>query len=308
MYILGEPVPHRLAILVPFLFVFIYGSGFVGAKLGLPHSDPFTFLALRFLLAAALLALLAVLRHSRWRVENVKAVVVSGLLLQGAFSAGVFYALSLGMKPAVAALIIALQPLLVAVLGGFYLGERVHFQRWLGLLIGVAGVSLVVAGGLTTEGITLAGLVWCLLGLLGLTTGQLVQKKHCATMDLFVGGFFQSLTAGVAMSLGAVAFEPLSVVWSDDFIIALVWMGVGVSIGALSLLYFMLRHSTANQVASVFYGVPVAAALVAWPMFDQVPEPIDWLGFSIVTLSIIIANGRIRFRKPLRLLEWVRSL
>ncbi|MGH1441343.1 MAG: DMT family transporter [Cellvibrionaceae bacterium] len=295
---------HRLAVFIPILFVFIYGSGFVGINLGLPFTDPFTFLALRFLLTSSLLLLLALIIKAQWRLDKLKWLVASGFLLQGVFSIGVLYAQYFGMKPAVAALIIALQPLLVAVLGGFYLGERVNMQRWLGLIIGIIGVSFVVADGLSTEGITLASLSWCLVGLLGLTAGQLIQKKHCASMSLVVGGGVQSSSAGIAMALGALLFEPLSVIWSTELMIGLLWMAVGVSIGALSLLYLMLRHSTANQVASVFYGVPVAAALVAWPIFGHIPETIDWLGFAIVALSIIVANTHIRFRYPL----WLRDV
>jgi drug/metabolite transporter (DMT)-like permease len=295
---------NRLTISIPILFVFIYGSGFVGAKLGLPYSEPFTFLALRFFLAAIILGLIARSLHSCWRVQNLSWLLISGFLLQGVFSAGIFYALYFGMKPAVAALIIALQPLLVAVMAGFYLGEKVTLQRWVGLFVGIAGVSMVVADGLTTEGISSLSLMWCLFGLLGLTLGQLVQKKHCASMDLFVGGFIQSVSAGLFMGLFAFLFEPMKVIWSGEFIVALLWMGVGVSIGALTLLYIMLRRSSANQVASVFYGVPVAAALVAWPLFGQTPSWVDWVGFTVVACSILISNTHIHCRYPL----WLRTL
>lgn len=291
-------------LVIPMLFIFIYGSGFVGAKLGLTHAEPFTFLALRFALAAIILWVIAFVINEPWPKVNIAWLLISGLLLQGMFSAGVFYAQYLDMQPAVAALITALQPLLIAVLGGYYLGERVSLRRWLGLLLGIVGVSIVVADGLTTEGITWLSLSCALLGLLGLTLGQLVQKKHCASMGLFTGGCFHSAIAAVAMLFLAVVFESMQVNWSTEFFIALTWMGVGVSIGALSLLFLMLRHSTANQVASLFYGVPVAAALVAWPLFGQIPSWIDWLGFVMVALSITVANSRIQLRYPLWLSQF----
>ncbi|MCO4757401.1 MAG: DMT family transporter [Oceanospirillaceae bacterium] len=285
---------------LPLIFVVIYGSGFVGAKLGLLYSEPFTFLVMRFVLAGVLLVAAALLLDATWP-KRWGWLLLSGLLMQGVFSAGVFYALWLGMKPAVSALIIALQPLLVAVLAGPYLGEQVSQQRWVGLVIGVLGVALVVADGLAVEGITLTNLGWALVSLVGLAAGQLVQKKHCAQMNLFSGGAIQVLaTIPLLLMLGWI-FETGDVVWHPDLALAVFWMGVGVSIGALSVLYIMLRNSQATQVASVFYGVPVVAALMAWPMFDEIPTLMDWFGFSIVALGILVANSDLSQRLGLSL-------
>ncbi|UTW04045.1 DMT family transporter [Amphritea atlantica] len=281
------------SVLLSFLFVLIYGSGFVGAKLGLLYSEPFTFLAMRFALAGALLIAAAFLLGVKWP-RRPGWLLLSGLLMQGVFSVGVFYALYLGMKPAVSALIIALQPLLVTVLAGPYLGERVLKQRWIGLAFGMVGVALVVADGLAVEGITWLNLSWAVLSLSGLTLGQLIQKKHCADMNLISGGAVQVLaTLPLMLILGAL-FETGELIWHPDLLIAIFWMSVGVSIGALTLLYILLLKNSASQVASVFYGVPVAAALIAWPLFDQVPASVDWIGFGIVALGIWVANSSFR--------------
>ena len=277
-------------LLLPVTFVVIYGSGFVGAKLGLPSAEPFTFLALRFALAAGILALIALWLRSRWP-KNILWVITSGLLLQGGFSVGVFYALHLGMKPAVSALIIALQPLCVAVLAAPVLSEQVTGRRWLGLLIGFLGVAIVVADGLVSQGVSAVSLTWAIIGLLALSSGQLLQKRYCADMDLVSGGLLQTLSSAVAMFFLAGWFDSRAVQWNGDFIIALIWMGVGVSIGALSLLYLMLRYQSANQVASIFYGVPVAAALIAWPLFDQTPTLLDWSGSIVVAIGVSLAFG-----------------
>ena len=279
------------SLFLPALFVVIYGSGFVGAKLGLPHSEPFMFLVLRFTLAGALLAVLAWAFRQQWP-RKWGWLVVSGIFMQGVFSAGVFYALWLGMKPAVSALIIALQPLLVAVLAGPYLGEQVSARRWVGLLLGMAGVALVVADGLALEGITLQSLAWALVSSVGLSIGQLIHKKHCDQMNLFSGGAVQVLACIPPALLLALLFERGVIHWHQDLVVATLWMGVGVSIGALSVLYMLLRRQEATQVASVFYAVPVAAALFAWPIFDQVPTLTDWIGFAIVALGLMVANGQ----------------
>ncbi len=285
---------------LPLIFVVIYGSGFVGAKLGLLYSEPFTFLVMRFALAGVLLVAAAFLLDATWP-KRWGWLLLSGLLMQGVFSAGVFYALWLGMKPAVSALIIALQPLLVAVLAGPYLGEQVSRQRWVGLVIGVLGVALVVADGLAVEGITPINLGWALIALVGLAAGQLVQKKHCAQMNLFSGGAIQVLATLPLLLILGWLFETGDIAWHPDLALAVFWMGVGVSIGALSVLYIMLRNTQATQVASVFYGVPVVAALMAWPMFDEIPTLMDWLGFSIVAVGILVANSDLSQRLALYL-------
>jgi drug/metabolite transporter (DMT)-like permease len=290
---------------LPLLFVFIYGSGFVGAKLGLLYSEPFTFLVFRFALAGLLLLVAAYLLDSVWP-RHIGWLVLSGLLMQGVFSAGLFYALYLGMKPASSALIIALQPLLVTVLAGFYLNEQVTLQRWLGLLVGVVGVMLVVVDGFTavesptkeltaialaTEGNNWMNISCAVIALFGLSLGQLIQKKHCSDMNLISGGAVQILATVPPLLLLSWLFESGELVWHLELVVSMFWMAVGVSIGALSLLYIMLKQSSASQVASVFYGVPVTAALIAWPLFDQLPSSVDWLGFAIVVVGIWLANS-----------------
>lgn len=279
---------HQTMLLM-LLFVLVYGSGFVGAKLGLAYSEPFTFLALRFVIAGGLLAVGAILLDIPWP-DKMGWILISGLLMQGMFSVGVFYAMYLGMKPAVCALIIALQPLLVTVLAAPYLGEKINLQRWLGLVIGVAGVAIVVADGLSVEGITWETLIWALIGLIGLSVGQLVQKKHCTHMHIISGGAIQVLgMVPVMLVLGAV-FETQSLHWHLDLVIAIFWMAIGVSLGAVTLLYILISRNSAAKVASVFYGIPVAAALIAWPLFDQVPTVVDWVGFITVVTGIGVAN------------------
>lgn len=284
----------KQAVFLSLFFVLIYGSGFVGAKLGLLYSEPFTFLAIRFAIAGSLLLFAALLLDAAWP-RNIGWLMLSGLLLQGVFSVGVFYALYQGMKPSVSALIIALQPLLVTVLAGPLLGEEITKQRWIGLLVGVVGVSIVVADGLAVEGISWSTVSFAVMGLLGVSFGQVVQKKHCADMHLISGAAVQVLATVPFMLLLGWWFETQEIVWHLELVIAVFWMAVGVSIGALTLLYILLMKNSASRVASVFYGVPVAAALVAWPLFDQTPTLTDWFGFAIVLIGILLANTGGRF-------------
>ena len=130
------------------------------------------------------------------------------------------------------------------------------------------------------------------LGLFGLTAGNLYQKRFCSHMNIFSGGMIQSLTAGIAVSVGAFLFESMQVSWTNQFIFALVWMSVVVSIGALSVLYLLLRHGEVAQVASLFYLVPVSTAIIAFFIYNEVIDMLGLVGIFITALGIILVQKR----------------
>lgn len=273
------------------LFVALYGSGFVGARLGLPHAGPFTFLALRFALAAALLAGIAACVGAPWprRRGELLHIAGAGLLGVGVFSAGVFCSIALGLPPAVSALIIALHPLLVALGAGPLLGERVGARQWGGLLLGLLGVYLVLHTRLQVDPDALPAALLSLLGLFGLSAGNLYQKRHCADMNLFAGGAVQCAACAVAAALGAAACENGDVAWTAEFVAALVWMAAIVSVGALSLLYVLIRHGEVSRVAGIFYLVPVSAALCAYALFGQGIDATAQVGIGVAAIGVILA-------------------
>ncbi len=282
-------------------FVTLYGAGFVGARLGLPHAEPFVFLALRFAIAAAILGVIAMLMGNAWprRPEQWRPIVMAGLLTVGVFSVGVFYSIAGGVSPAVSALIIALHPLLVAVAAPVWLGERVAGRQWLGLLLGLGGVFLVVRHGLALE----PGLGWPLafsfIGLLGLSAGNLYQKARCAGMPLFAGGAVQCASCAVACALGAAAFESGRIAWTGEFVMAVGWMALVVSVGAVSILYVLIRRGEVSRVAGLFYLVPVAAALAAWLLFGQGVSATQWLGMAVAASGmLLVTRGAVRGCRP----------
>lgn len=273
-------------------FVTLYGAGFVGARLGLPHAEPFAFLALRFALAAVLLAAIALAIGQAWPKSRqaVRHIIGAGLLTVGVFSAGVFYSIAGGLPPALSALIIALHPILVAVLAPALLGERVSGRQWGGLLLGLLGVFLVLRHGLNDQPALGLPVLYSFIGLVGLTTGNLYQKARCADMPLFTGGALQCATCAAACAIGAVACESGKVNWTGEFIVALGWMAILVSVGAVSLLYQLIRHGQVSRIASLFYLVPVSAALTAWLLFDQTIAPTQWLGIALAAAGVTLAT------------------
>lgn len=287
---------HRIAQrLAPLAFICLYGSGFVGARLGLPHAQPFQFLAWRFALAALILAGLARAFLAPWpgRPQEWGHIACAGLLSLGVFSAGVFYSIAGGLPPAASALIIALQPILIALAAPQLLGEKLPARQWLGLLLGIVGVFLVLQQGLAGRAFSPWPIALSLIALFGLSAGNLYQKARCAQMHPFSGGAIQCALCALACGLGAVLFESRPIAWTGEFIIALLWMAIAVSVGAVSLLVMLIRHAAVSRVAALFYLVPVAAALSAWIVLDQRLSPAQGVGIAIAALGVGLATRKI---------------
>lgn len=284
---------HLYALVLPFFFVVLYGSGFVGAKYGLPFSSPLSFLALRFLIAGLLL--FAVVKAMKVKFPSLLKslqIAISGAFTVGLFSIGVFVSIDMGLSPALSALIIALQPILVAIFAKSFIGEQLSLVQWLGLGLGLLGVVLVVGHNIDVDsGISeLTSVGMSILGLLGLTTGSLYQKKYCSEMNIYAGGMIQSLASGLICIALLPFFGGYSVEWSPKFIGALLFMSIGVSIGALSLLYLMIRAGDVSKVASVFYLVPVSAAIAAYFFFGETFDIFTLSGACVVALGVYLTN------------------
>ncbi len=284
----------RLAALAPLLFVLLWSTGFIGAKLGLPYAEPFSFLWVRMVLVVGLLLLLAWWLRSPWPrgwALNLH-LGVSGLLLHAGYLGGVFFAISRGMPAGLSALIVGLQPILTAILAQYLLRERVSGGQWAGLLLGFGGVALVVldpkrqglAGGGTLEA---SAFVAIGLALLCATLGTLYQKRFAAEMPLVGGTVVQYVAAAGALWLLARLFgERMLIQWTPQFIFALAWLSLVLSIGAILLLMYLIRHNSASRVASLFYLVPPATALEAYLLFGERLGLWSLLGLALAALGV----------------------
>ncbi|TFI59290.1 DMT family transporter [Sphingomonas parva] len=279
---------------VPALFVLLWSTGFIGARLGLPHSGPLTFLSLRYGVALVLLALVALATRAPWprRPAAIGHYAVAGLLVHGLYLGGVFVGISLGVEAGVSALIVGLQPLLTAALAGALLGERVSARQWLGLALGLAGVALVLAGKLGQGPGDALGSLACVAALLGITAGTLYQKRFCADMDLRTGGVVQFAAAGLATAPLALLGEGWAVDWTGEFVFALLWLVLVLSIGAVTLLYLLIRRGAAAEVASLFFLVPPCTALIAWPLFGETLGAAALAGMLLTAAGVAMASRR----------------
>ena len=277
----------RVTGVFPGLFVVLWSTGFIGAKLGLPYAEPFTFLSLRFLFVLVILVPLCWLLPARWpNRQGAAHMVVAGVLIQGGYLGGVFASLHQGMPAGVSALITGLQPVFTAVLGGWLLHERTSPRQWLGLALGLAGVGLVVGDRIAVENLTVPAILLSVLALVSITLGTVWQKRHGGAIDLRTGAAIQFAAAAVVLAPFAFLLETRDVVWSGEFIFALAWLVLVLSFGAVFLLFYLIRHGAATRVASLFYLVPPTTALIAWPLFAESYSLLAAAGMGLGMLAV----------------------
>lgn len=287
----GDAERSIFAAAMPLLFVFLWSTGFISAKLALPHAGPFTTLALRFALTFALLLPALIFFHAPWPNSFAETghIAVAGLLMQGSLAC-MFYAMSTGMPAAIAALIGGLQPVLTGVLAGPLLGERVTAHQWLGLLLGLGGVVLVLWERLNFAGADPYGITAAFAGLLMMTCGTFYQKAYCAGMRLRSGSAIQFLAVALIMVPLALAAEGGKVDWTPQFLAALGWMVVGLSIGAMMILWLLIRQGAAAKVASLFYLTPPVTAVLAWFAFGERLSMIALMGMAVTALGVALVT------------------
>ena len=257
--------------LYPFLFVFLWSTGFIGAKYGLPYAEPLSFLLTRYGFVIALMTVIALTTRAPWPQEPVQwlHIAVSGLLVHAIYLGGVFVAIKHGLPAGVTALVVGMQPLLTAFGAGWLLGETVSGRQWAGLALGFVGVGLVVSGKFGDGAALGPMLIPALVALLGITAGTLYQKRFCAQFDLRTGSVIQFVPTAILTAIAIALFEDFHIEWTPDFIFALGWLVLVLSLGAISLLNLLIRGGSAVNVASLFYLTPISTAVIAWAVFGE---------------------------------------
>ena len=278
---------------IPFLFVLLWSSGFIGSKLGVPYAEPFTFLTLRYIIVLTVMVPVSFLTRAPWPRgwKQVAHVAFAGLLIHALYLGGCVYALRLGLPAGIVSLIVSMQPLFTAALAGMVLGEKVLPRQWLGLALGFVGTAMVVSHKMGS-GVTLPMTLPAILALIGITLGTLWQKRHCPTFDLRTSTAVQYLASLFITAPLSLAFETREVHWSGQFVFALLWVAFVLSIGAITLLNYLIRSGTAVNVASLFYTVPAVTALMAWAIFGETLTGLSLAGMGVAVLGVWLARGR----------------
>lgn len=254
---------------MPGIFVLIWATGFVSAKLAMPHASPFSFLSARY--AASILCLGAWIAFTRpaWPQGRMQwlHLTITGILMHAGYLGGVWAAIKLGMSAGLSALIVSLQPIITAIWLSSQ-GSAVSRRQWVGLLLGFVGLGFVLSDKLGTVEVTLVPMLWVLLALASITIGTLYQKAWVSTCDFRTANCVQ-LIGALVVSLPIALLEPQHITWNRDTVLALAWAVLGLTLGASSLMYLMIQRGAVTRVTSLLYLVPPTTAVVAWLMFGE---------------------------------------
>lgn len=276
----------------PVLFVILWSTGFIGARFGLPYADPLTFLLVRYGCTALLLTVLALVMRAPWPDSRrmVAHLAVTGLLVHAVYLAGVFSAISRGLSPGLTALVVGLQPILTAVLVAAWFRAPVGRRQWAGLLLSLAGVTMTVWPRLSVGHDMLPLLLPVVAALFGITLGTLYQKRFVPHFDWRTGGVVQFTACALATGAVAPWLESMHIVWNGSFAFALGWLVLVLSIGAISLLNWLIRHGESVGVASLFYLTPPTTALMAFALFGERLTPLAIAGMAVVAAGVVLAR------------------
>ena len=282
---------------VPWVFVLIWSTGFIVARFGMPHAPPFTFLSMRYLLSSASFALWAALAGAAWPRTRAQwlHLAVNGLLIHAGYLGGVWSAVKAGVGAGTIALLVGLQPVLTAVwqsaMARGHAGSRVSARQWGGLLLGLAGLALVVSGKLGAGEMTASSLAMAVFALLSITAGTLYQKRFVGPCDVRTASAIQ-LVASLLLTLPLGFAEHEPVVWGAAVIGALAWSVVGLSLGGSSLLYLLIQRGAATEVTSLLYLVPPVTAVMAWLIFGEALTLTMGCGMALTATGVAMVIRR----------------
>ncbi len=277
---------------VPAIFVVLWSTGFVATKYVVNNADPLTYLAIRMALVVALMAMIVVVARPKWPDRiGIAHSAVAGILIHGFYLGGTAIAIAHSIPAGLSALIPGLQPILTSTIANRWLGERVTPLQWAGLLLGLAGVVLILHNR-TMSGE--AGWGWFASGvsLVSITLGTLYQRRYCNAIDWRAGNLLQYIAVTIFFAIAAWLFENNVVHWTTEFVVALIWLVVVLSIGSIGLLYWLIRRSAATSVASLFYLVPAVTALMAYGLFGERLDAIAIVGMTACAAAVFLVNRR----------------
>lgn len=287
---------------MPVVFVLIWSTGFVVAKYGLPYAPPLTFLSIRYAFSLLCFLVWTVLARVTWPRGRQQwlHLAVSGILIHAGYLGGVWVAIKLGMGSGLASLMVGLQPVLTALWVSSMASaddgaEKVTQRQWLGLALGLGGLVLVVSRKFgSTQEVTAFTLAAITIALLSITAGTLYQKRYVAPADVRGANAVQ-IAAAFVVTLPLALFETEAVTWTPQFMGALAWSVLVLTLGGSSLLYMLIQRGAATAVTSLLYLVPPCTALMAWLLFAEPITAVTILGTAVTALGVSLV---VRTAKP----------
>ena len=282
--------------LLAWYFVAVWGSGFLATKVGLQYAAPFTFLSLRYAFGLICLVPLLLWMRPAWprTPGELFHLLVAGLLMHAIQLGGSHYSQYLGLSAGATALILAAQPLLTAAIAWRWLGERLSPAQWTGVMVGLAGVTLLIWHKLDVRDLTLGGLAAVTIALAGVTAGTLYQRAFCRHANLWSGAFLQFAISLAVLAPLAVVFEDARVAWSWQLAASVAFLVILASIFGVNALHTLMRHGQATRVTSLLYLTPIFAVVLEYLMFDEVPSALTIAGIAVTCAGVGLVSAKRR--------------
>lgn len=278
--------------LLPFLFIVMWSSGYVAGKIGLEYTGPYTLLFIRFASAAVIMFLVAYLTKASWPISwrQYFHLIIVGILVQGVQFACLYTGMNLGVSSGISALIVGTMPIFTALLASWIFSEHVNFKQWCGAFLGILGVGLVVMDNSALNLTSFWGYFFVVLALIGITTGSLYQKYFCTGIDLRAAGFIQLVTASVFVFFFAWHFESFQMEFGWPLLTTSAWLSVINSIGAVTILFVLMKQGEASKVSSFFHLIPGTTALMGYFMLGETLPIAALVGFILTGLAVYLSH------------------
>ena len=279
--------------LFPFIFILLWSSAFITTKPIVDNSDPFSALSFRFFIVALVFFIFSILTKKKiiGQKKHLIHSIFSGVLFHGFYLGGVFFSVSKGLPTGIAALIVALQPILTNALAGPVLKEKVTWKQWVGVVLGFIGAALVLGFDIGKTLPTI-GILSVFIALLAITSSTLWQKKLSDNLPLSVSNMYQAIGGCLFHLIIIFLFVDPYINFSKTFIIAMSHQIFLVSFGAFTILMYLIKHNSASKTVTIFFLIPATSASMAWLFLNEALSVYDIIGFVIASLGVFIATRK----------------
>ena len=278
----------------PFIFVLLWSSAFITTLPIVLNSDPFSALAFRFFFVAICFLIYSIVKKIKIKV-NFRSLFNSfstGILFHGFYLGGVFYAIFVGLPTSIVALIVTLQPILTNILAGYFLNEEVNIYQWIGVVLGFTGAVMVIGFDIGST-LPMKGLIAAVIALIAITTSTIWQKKISNDIPLPVNNMYQAIGAVIFhLIIIILIFEDAFIIINLEFLLAMSHQVFLVSLGAFSILMYLIKNNSASKTVSLFFLIPAVTATMAWVFLDENLSLVDVIGFIVTSIGVFISTRK----------------
>ena len=278
----------------PFIFVLLWSSAFITTLPIVLNSDPFSALAFRFFFVAVCFFIYSTIKNIKIKVNfrNIFNSFSTGILFHGFYLGGVFYAIFVGLPTSIVALIVTLQPVLTNILAGYFLNEEVNVYQWIGIILGFAGAVMVIGFDIGSM-LPMKGLIAAVIALIAITTSTIWQKKISNDLPLPVNNMYQAIGAVIFhLTIIILIFEDAFIIINLEFLLAMSHQVFLVSLGAFSILMYLIKNNSASKTVSLFFLIPAVTATMAWVFLDENLSLVDVIGFIVTSIGVFISTRK----------------